>query len=162
MPAAKIVEIRRRFAAQFDRWRAYADEVAAELETQLQHVESPELLKAYLDDAVKRYATGPVDDLKRGLADVGIDAAATALNTKFTVPAAAVAGLAAPQVAAAGGIALAAANLRRSTRRKAQAQQAAPVAYLFSVRETLAQNMVVANPDDHAPRQRAPWLNSSV
>ena len=91
VPAAKIVEIRRRFFAQFDRWRQYADEVAAELEAQLQQVESPELLKTYLDDAVKRYATGPVDDLKRGLADVGVDAATTALNTKFTVPAAAVA-----------------------------------------------------------------------
>jgi hypothetical protein len=90
-----------------------------------------------LDDAVKRYATGPVDDLKRGLADVGIEAATTALNTKFTVPAAALAGLGAPQVATDGGIALAAANLRRATRRKAQAQQAAPTAYLLSVRETL-------------------------
>ena len=39
--------------------------------------------------------------------------------------------------AAAGGIALAATNLRQSTRRLAQAQQAAPAAYLLSVREAL-------------------------
>ena len=62
----------------------------------------------------------------------------TALNTKFAVPAAAVAGLAAPPIAAAGGIALAATSLRQSTRRLAQAQQASPAAYLLSVREALA------------------------
>jgi hypothetical protein len=138
VPPAKIVEIRRRFAAQFDRWRQYSDEVAAALETELQAVESPQVLQAYLDDAVRRFATGPADDIRRGLADVGVDAAMTALNTKFAMPAAAVAGLAAPPIAAAGGIALAATNLRQSTRRLAQAQQAAPAAYLLSVREALA------------------------
>lgn len=138
VPADKIVEIRRRFSAQFDRWRQYVDEIAAALETQLQSIESPDILKAYLEDAVKRYSTGPVDDLKRGLADVGIDAAATALDTKFTVPAAALAGVPVAQIAAAGGIALAAANLRRSTQSKAQARQAVPAAYLLGVRETLS------------------------
>ena len=137
VPPTKIVEIRRRFSAQFDRWREYADGVAAELEAQLQNVESPELLKVYLDHAVKRYATGPVNDLRRGLADVGVDAAATAINTKFTVPAAAVAGFGVPQIAAASGIALAVANLRRATRRKTQARMAAPTAFLLSIGETL-------------------------
>jgi Family of unknown function (DUF6236) len=137
VPPAKIVEIRRRFAAQFDRWRQYSDEVAAALEAELQPVESPQLLQAYLDEAVRRFATGPADDIRRGLADVGVDAAMTAFNTKFAVPAAAVAGLAAPPIATAGGIALAATNLRQSTRRLAQAQQAAPAAYLLSVREAL-------------------------
>ena len=138
VPVEKIVEIRRRFSAQFDRWRQYADEIAAALETQLQDIESPGVLKAYLEDAVKRYATGPADDLKRGLADIGIEAAATALDTKFAVPAAALAGLPGPQIAAAGGIAIAAANLRRSTQGKAQARQALPAAYLLGVRETLS------------------------
>jgi hypothetical protein len=137
VPPAKIVEIRRRFAAQFDRWRQYSDEVAAELEAELQGVESPQILQAYLDEAVRRFATGPADDVRRGLAGVGVDATMTALNTKFAVPAAAVAGLVAPPIAAAGGIALAATNLRQSTRRLAQAQQATPAAYLLSVREAL-------------------------
>jgi hypothetical protein len=137
VPAAKIVEIRRRFAAQFDRWRQYSDEVAAGLEAELQGVESPQVLQAYLDDAVQRYATGPADDIKRGLADIGLDAATTALNTKFTVPAAAVTGLVAPPIAAAGGIALAVTSLRRSALHQAQAKQAAPAAYLLSVRDEL-------------------------
>ena len=104
---------------------------------ELQEVESPQLLQAYLDDAVRRYATGPADDIRHGLADVGVDTALTALNTKFAVPAAAVAGIVAPPIVTAGGIALAATNLRRSTRRLAKTQQAAPAAYLLSVREEL-------------------------
>jgi hypothetical protein len=143
VPPAKIIEIRRRFAAQFDRWRQYSDEVAAALEAELQAVESPQVLQAYLDDAVRRFATGPADDIRRGLADVGVDAALTAINTKFAVPAAAIAGLAAPPIAAAGGIALAATNLRQSTRRLARAQQAAPVAYLLNVREALTPQTLV-------------------
>lgn len=95
-------------------------------------------MKAYLEDAVKRYSTGPVDGLERGLADIGIDAATTALDTKFTVPAAALAGLPVAQIAAADGIALAAASLRRSTQSKTQARQAVPAAYLLGVRETLS------------------------
>jgi hypothetical protein len=138
VPPAKIVEIRRRFAAQFDRWRDYADEVAAALAQELQDVESPELLKAYLDDAVRRYATGPADDLRRSLTDIGIDTATTAVSTKFGVPASVLTGLAAPQIAAADSTALALANLRRSARDKAHARQATPAAYLLSVRETLA------------------------
>lgn len=138
VPPAKIVEIRRRFAAQLDRWRDYADQVAAALTAELEDVESPELLKAYLDDAVRRYATGPVDDLRRGLTAIGIDTAMTAVSTKFAVPASVLTGLAAPQVAAAGGTALALVSLRRSTRDKARAKQAAPTAYLLSVHETLA------------------------
>lgn len=138
MPPAKVVEIRRRFARQFDQWREYADEIGAALTAQLQDVESPELLKTYVDDAVQRYATGPMDDLRHGLTAVGMDAATTAVSTKFEVPASVIAGLAGPQIAAAGGIALALAKLRRSTRSKAQAKQAAPVAYLLSVHEAVA------------------------
>ncbi len=97
VPPAKIVEIRRRFAAQLDRWRQYSDEVAAQLEAELRDVESPQVLQAYLDDAVKRFSTGPAGDIKHGLVDVGLDAALTAFNTKFAVPAAAVTGLVAPR-----------------------------------------------------------------
>jgi Family of unknown function (DUF6236) len=130
---ATIVEIRRRFSAQFDRWREYADEIGAGLAAQLQGVESPDLLRAYLDDAVRKYSTGPVNDLRNGLAAAGVDTVTAAASTKFTVPTAAVAGLAAPRMAVAGGAALAVAPARRTPK----ARQAAPVAYLLDVRETL-------------------------
>lgn len=75
VPPAEIVKIRRRFSAQFDRWREYADEVGAQLAAQLREVSSPELLQAYLDDAVRKFATGPADELRNGLAAVGLDTA---------------------------------------------------------------------------------------
>ena len=125
----------------------YADQVAAALTEELQDVESPELLKAYLDDAVRRYATGPVDDLKRGLTAIGIDTATTAVSTKFEVPASVIAGLATPQLAAVGGVALALANLRGSTRQKAHTKQAAPAAYLLQrPRDSRPPDLAVANP----------------
>jgi hypothetical protein len=131
---AKIVEIRRRFSTQFDRWREYADEVGAGLAAQLQGVSSPELLKLNLDDAVRKYATGPINDLKNGLAAIGIDTVTAAASTKFGVPAAAVGGLATPRIAASQGATLAVVP----TRRNPQSCQAAPVAYLLDIRETLS------------------------
>lgn len=52
-------------------------------------------------------------------------------------PALAMASLAQPHVAAAGGVAFGILNLRRTTRLKAQAKQTAPAAYLLSVQEAL-------------------------
>ena len=63
VPAEKIVEIRRRYGHQFDRWRQYIDAVGTDLADQLQDVESPDILHAYLQDAVRRYSTAPVEDL---------------------------------------------------------------------------------------------------
>jgi hypothetical protein len=70
VPIEKIVEVRRRFGGQFDRWREYIDAVGADLAEQLGTIESPTVLNAYLSDAVTRYAKAPVEDLRRGLVDV--------------------------------------------------------------------------------------------
>ena len=48
IPTEKIIEVRRRFGPQFDRWRQYADGLGAWLAQQLHEVESPEILSAYL------------------------------------------------------------------------------------------------------------------
>jgi len=139
VPVEKIIEIRRRFAGQYDRWREYADAVGAELRDQLQEIESPAVLDAYLTDAVRRFATSPMEELKRGLAEVGVDAATAAVTSKFAVPPAlAVAGLTQPHIAMAGGAAFGILNLRRTTRLKAQAKHAAPASYLLSVQEALS------------------------
>ncbi len=50
-------------------------------------MESPEILAAYLDDAVRQYSTAPVEDLRRGLKAVGIDMADQAINSRFELPA---------------------------------------------------------------------------
>jgi hypothetical protein len=138
VPVEKIVEVRRRFGGQFDRWREYIDAVGADLTEQLRTIESPTVLNAYLSDAVNRYAKAPVEDLHRGLIDVGLDVADLAVNTKFDLPAGltATALLAQPQLAVAGGVALGAMRLRRATRSKARAVRTAPSAYLLSVQQT--------------------------
>jgi len=140
IPAEKIIEVRRRFGQQFDRWRQNVDGLGAALAQQLRAVESPEILGAYLDDAVRQYSTAPVEDLRRGLTAVGIDMADQAINSRFELPAGlAAAGVLAsqPHIAAAAGIAAGAVAIRRAGRRRARATSLAPAAYLLSVRETL-------------------------
>ena len=138
IPTEKIIEVRRRFGPQFDRWRQYADGLGAWLAQQLHEVESPEILSAYLDDAVRKYSTAPAEDLRRGLTAVGIDMADQAISSRFELPAGlAAAGLAQPYLAAAGGIAAGAVAIRRAGSRNARAKNMAPAAYLLNVRETL-------------------------
>ena len=139
VPAEKIIEARRRFGQQFDRWRQNVDDVGAALAEQLRAVESPEILAAYLDDAVRQYSTAPVEDLRRGLTEAGIDMADQAINSRFALPAGLAAiGLASqPHIAAALGIAAGAVAIRRAGSSKARAASLAPAAYLLSVRETL-------------------------
>jgi Family of unknown function (DUF6236) len=143
IPAEKIIEVRRRFGQQFDRWRQNIDGLGAALAEQLRAVESPEILAAYLDDAVRQYSTAPVEDLRRGLTAIGIDMADQAINGRFELPAGpaavlAAAGLAAqPHIAAAAGIAAGAVAIRRAGSRRARAASLKPAAYLLSVRETL-------------------------
>jgi len=138
IPAEKFIEVRRRFGAQFDRWHHYVDRIGADLAEQLRDVESPEILSAYLDDAVRRYSTAQVEDLRQGLAAVGLDMVDQAMNSKFALPAGLAAGLATqPPLAAAAGIAAGAVAIRRAGHIKAQAKQMAPAAYLLSIGETL-------------------------
>jgi hypothetical protein len=139
VPIEKIIEVRRRFGGQFDAWRDYIDAVGAELAEQLKDVESPQVLHQYLDEAARRYAEAPVDQLRQGLSSVCVDAAEAVLNTKFETPAAlAAVGLATGNpVGVAAGAAVGIAQLRRSTAKNARAKLASPSAYLLTVREHL-------------------------
>lgn len=139
IPAEKIIEARLRFGGQFDRWRQNVDGLGTALAQQLRAVESPEVLAAYLDDAVRQYSIAPMEDLRQGLTAVGIDMADQAMNSRFELPAGlAAVGLASqPHIAAAAGIAAGAVAIRRAGSRKARATSLAPAAYLLSVRETL-------------------------
>jgi hypothetical protein len=145
VPVEKIIEVRRRFGSQFDMWRRDVDKIGAALASELQAIDSPVILNAYLDEAVRTYSTQVVDDLLRGLADTGLEAGMRAINTKFELPAAlAAAGFgAAPPVAAAAGVAAGVVNMRRWTRQKAQARMTVPASYLLSVKETLADTTLI-------------------
>ena len=139
IPAEKIIEARRKFGEQFDRWRQSVDVLGAALAGELKTVESPEILAAYLNEAVRRYSTQPVEDLRRGLTAVGIDMADQAINSRFELPAGlAILGLAGqPHIAAAAGIAAGAIAIRRAGSKRARAAGQAPAAYLLNLRETL-------------------------
>jgi hypothetical protein len=145
VPIQKIIEVRQRFGHQFDMWRRDVDRIGTAFASQLQTIDSPKVLNAYLEEAVRSYSTQAVDDLRRGLADTGLEAGMMAMNTKFELPAAlAAAGLgAAPPIAAAAGAAAGVVNLRRWTRRKAQARMSIPASYLLSVKETLADTTLI-------------------
>jgi Family of unknown function (DUF6236) len=130
IPAEKIIEARRRFGRQFDRWREHVDGLGAAVAGQLRAVESPEVLAAYLDDAVRQYSTAAVEDLRSGLTAIGLDMADQTINSRFEVPAGlAIAMAAQPHVAAAAGIAAGAVAIRRAGSSKARAASQAPAAY---------------------------------
>jgi hypothetical protein len=139
IPAEKIVEIRQRFGDEFDRWRDLIDQVGAGLAEQLRDVESPQVLDAYLEEAVKRYVTSPLNQLRRGLNDVGIELAERTINSKFQLPAggAAAGVLTQPYLAAAGGVALGLVSLRRGAKAKARTVRMSPSAYLLDIQKTL-------------------------
>lgn len=139
VPVDKIIMIRERYGDEFDLWRDYIDRVGADLAEQLVNVESPHVLRRYLDEAARKYAEAPVNRLRQGLASVGVDTVSAALNTKFETPAAiAATGLVTGNpVAVAAGAAVGIAELRRSTKGKARTQLASPNSYLLNVQESL-------------------------
>jgi hypothetical protein len=73
IPVEKIIQIRRRFGEQFNRWREDIDQHAKDFADQLGQVESDEVLSAYMEDAVRAYSTAPLEDLRRGLASLGVE-----------------------------------------------------------------------------------------
>jgi hypothetical protein len=141
VPIERIITIRERYGDDFDKWRDYMDQVGAQLTEQLAGVESPQVLDAYLREAARRYAESPTERLRQGIADVGLDTAAAAINQRFEVPAAlAAAGLAtANPIGLAAGAAVGVAQVRRRAKQgSGSLREASPAAYLLDIRETLA------------------------
>jgi len=137
VPVARIIAARQKFGGEFDRWRRHIDTVGTRLAEELRDVEDPAVVNGFLSHAVGAFATQPVADLRRGLADLGIETAMTALSTKFPVPSGLLAGVA-PPISAVAGAAAGVVSLRQGARAKARARMTAPSAYLLGVEETLA------------------------
>jgi Family of unknown function (DUF6236) len=135
----KIIMIRKRYGDQFDLWHDYVDRVGTDLAEQLANVESPQVLRQYLNEAARKYAEAPVNRLRQGLASVGVDTIIAAVNKKFEIPAAiAATGLATGSpVAVAAGAAVGIAELRRGAKDKFRAQLSSPSSYLLNVKEEL-------------------------
>lgn len=131
--AADVVKVRERYGADFLAFRESVDQAAAELSAVAAEIRQPEALAAHLDHELRTRFGQPLEDLRRQLRGLGLEAATLTLNAKFEVPAAiAVAGggaLIAADSALAGGAAIAAGLLAvRGQVRQRSAELLAPSA----------------------------------
>lgn len=143
IPARKIVEVRKRYAADFNAFTGLVESVGKDLTEFLSEVQEPEALKAYLEGAVECEFTQVLDALRNDLRQANIDHGFTAASMKFELPAAALstgAGLWAnsPVVAGAGAVGFGLLSLRnalKARRREVLAPSAA--SYLLQVERDL-------------------------
>lgn len=131
--AADVVKVRERYGADFVAFRQAVEQAAADLSAAAGEIRQPEALAAQLDHELRTRFAQPLDDLRRQLRGLGLEAATLTLNAKFEVPAAiAVAGggaLIADGSALAGGAAIAAGLLAvRGQVRERSAELLAPSA----------------------------------
>jgi hypothetical protein len=137
----RILRLREEHQEEFDAWRAAVDENVASLQDALQGVQSPEILKARLEEHLRRQVTLPLEDLRRSLSDARWDLSDGVLNVKFEGPALLAAiGLAPLQPVLASGVGVAAAvyALARRYRKARHEATASPVSFLLSASRDLA------------------------
>lgn len=160
VPIEKIIRLRKEHGAAFDRWREDADLTAKAIASGLTGTESPELLNALVQDAVRTHQTQPMQDLRSALRDVKLDAVELAANTKIELPLAvtsAVGASAAAQlpwpVTAGAGFAFAAFTVARSaSASKSGRFRQTPVDYLFQVKQGLNEQTLVRRVQDCVAR----------
>lgn len=143
IPASKIVEIRRRYGAQFRAFGQAIDQAAADL-TDLASVRDRATLDRYLKDEIAGRFAEPMNELARQLRGLRVDAATLAINVKTDLPAGiGLVGAAAltghPLIAGTSAAALGLLGIRRGMRqRRDAARQAAPAAsFLLHTRSQL-------------------------
>lgn len=143
VPIGRIVDVRRRFGAEFIAFRALVDQTVAELAA-LHDVRDDGILHSYVEDVVAERFKAPLTELRRLLAASRLEVATTAINVKMQIPASALvasgAWLAGHPVVA--GTAMASVGLlavgHGARRQRESIHAASPVAsYLLHVRETL-------------------------
>ncbi|MEV3987346.1 DUF6236 family protein [Streptomyces sp. NPDC049837] len=150
VPVRRIVELRRRHGAAFLDFGRTIDETAAELCT-LAEIADPHTRQQYLEDEIHARFALPLEELRRCLRDLSLDAATMAINVKTQIPAAlAVAGGAwlAGQQAAAGtaAVALGLVTVRRNVRqeREAAVRAARPVSFLLHTQGALSERRLLS------------------
>lgn len=133
IPVGKIVEIRERYGQEFLAFGQAVDQTAADL-AELADIRDQPMLEGYLQDEVANRFAQPVDDLRRQLQGLDVDAATMAINVKTVLPAGA--GLVAgallaghPLIAGTSAAALGLMTMRRGARQQRDATlQSAPAA----------------------------------
>jgi hypothetical protein len=138
VPAAKIVQLRSRYAADFDAFHDEVLKLSRDLEPELTELRDRGVLQAYLESAVNTRFRRPLRDLRTALRGLGMDTAFATANTKFELPAALVAAGGVlydrPVVAGSGAVAFALLTLGRSaTKARSAALTPSASSYLFRI-----------------------------
>jgi len=148
IPVEKIIEVRRRLAAEFDAFRDHLNSLADRL-TELGRIKDASVLQARLELMVERDLRRPTDALEGQLRQLGLEPARAVLGLKsLELPAAAAAAVSAAALPAGIGEAgLVAARLITSgieTRdRRRQMLQSSPAGYLLGLQKQLTPGGIV-------------------
>lgn len=143
LPIEKILEIRKRYGAEFDAFRATVEKLASDVSGQIDPAMDTELLKVFLDDEVRKKFGRQLKDLRSALRGLRVDTTLAATGLKVEMPAAigaATAGLLAgsPLIAGAGAVAFSVIGFARgSWKSRASALSQSPASYLFQVERSL-------------------------
>jgi hypothetical protein len=141
IPIAKIVQARRKLAAEFDAFSIHLDSLAEHFAA-LSAIEDPAILQARLKILVERDLRRPAAELDKGLRQLGLEpgrAVFVAQSGKLPLVASALVSTGLPMMAAEGGV-MAAQILSSSVRARRTAQerrQSSPAGYLLGLQKEL-------------------------
>ncbi|GAA5180285.1 hypothetical protein GCM10023322_12240 [Rugosimonospora acidiphila] len=144
VPASAIVEVRRRFGAEFLAFGAEIDRAAADL-AELADIRDRRTLERYLREEIAHRFEEPMHSLRRHLIALQLNPATSAINAKVQLPAATALGgawLSGHELIAGGAAALVGLLAMRQglRQRHAETMRASPVAaYLLNTRAQLAE-----------------------
>jgi predicted RNase H-like HicB family nuclease len=148
VPIDRIINLRKKYGAEFDAFRTHLNELAAGLASL--NVQDPKIMKGYLEEEYNTKLAPQLNDLREGLNKSKVDTTMTAMNVETTLPpligsGAALAGITIdPVIALGGAAALAILPMFGAHRtRKKELASGSPVAYMLRVEKGLRPNIVV-------------------
>lgn len=146
LPIAKIVNLRTRYAADFDAFTEEISAVSASLREHLHGIQDIQALQTYLDDAAKQHFETPLENLRKAMNGVKVKTAHGVVNYKFAAGTA-VTGLG-PLIGqvpvAVGAAALGLAAMRQGAAEGRDAHlRGSPVAFLLRAERDLAPGSLV-------------------
>jgi hypothetical protein len=149
LPAAKIIELRKRYGADFDAFHNSVAVLAVEIGKAFGPGADPTVVRTHVENEVRVRFEQPLRELATAMRGLRVDAAFAAASIKFELPAAIAAGAGgllagAPIIAAGGAIAVAAVALARSiTRSRSEALRPSATSYLIRTGRTVSPRKLI-------------------
>jgi hypothetical protein len=150
VPAKKIIAVRKKHRGALAAFQNYIHKVVSE-QGALLKIKDPAALRAHLEAEYEKTLKPQLDDLRKRLNKLQIDATWGAFNVKASVPPLVVSGAAAlglgvnPILAAAGGLAIGLIPVIRDKQKQAEeAMHASPATFLMRVEEDLNPGTLIA------------------